>query len=31
MRNQLNFDEIQERHLDELLYLAFQQLSLIHI
>lgn len=27
MRNQLNFDEIQERHLDELLYLAFQQMD----
>ena len=27
MRNQLNFDEIQERHLDALLYLAFQQMD----
>lgn len=27
MRNQLNFDEIQERHLDTLIYMAFQQMD----
>ena len=30
MRNQLNFDEIQERHLDVLLYLAFQQMDALN-